>query len=319
MATAVEFDFETKQERSIPVDAARVSCEQGRYCWIDVDVTDRAVAETALRELGVNAVAIEEALDSRVDGRHDVYEDCLHIAVTATAFRNGQMTRSHVDVIIGERFLVTLHSGHVEFLDQVRRTYQKDFVKFAKTLSFLLYEIWDHLIESYTKLLRGIEDQVEAVQAEIFGQTDDEIFTRVATVTRELLSFRKIVLTAREVLHELAMRRSPFVSESTQPFLDNMVGKLERLGSDLAVEREILAETLSLYMGIVGHRTNRLISRLTVVSLVFLPLTFLCGVYGMNFDSLPELRWRYGYAYFWGLAALIASGLLVLAKNKRWL
>src|SRR4029450_11390586 len=103
---------------------------------------------------------------------------------------------------------------------------------------------------------------------------------------------------------------SPFIAESTQPFLDRMVGTLERLGSDLAVEREILAETLNLYMGIVSHRTNRVVNRLTVISMVFLPLTFLCGIYGMNFDVLPELHWQWGYALFWGAAIAIAVSLL---------
>jgi magnesium transporter len=167
--------------------------------------------------------------------------------------------------------------------------------------------------------MRRLEDEVESVQAQIVSDADDEIFSRVAKVTRELLSFRKLILTAREVLHELAMRRSPFVSETTQPYLDNMVGKLERLGSDLTVEREILSETLNLYMSIVSHRTSRLVSRLTVVSLIFLPLTFLCGVYGMNFEYLPEKEWRYGYLCFWVIAVLIAGGLLVIAKRKRWL
>jgi magnesium transporter len=167
--------------------------------------------------------------------------------------------------------------------------------------------------------MRGLEDEVGGVQIQIVGNPGDEIFSRVAIVTRELLSFRKLVLAAREVLHELATRRSSFVSETTQPYLGNMVGKLERLGSDLTVEREILAETLNLYMGIVSHRTSRLVSRLTVVSLIFLPLTFLCGVYGMNFEYLPETEWRYGYPLVWAVALLIAGGLLVVAKTKRWL
>ena len=97
-----------------------------------------------------------------------------------------------------------------------------------------------------------------------------------------------------------------------------MVGTLERLGTDLAVEREILAETLTLYLGIVSHRTNQLLHRLTLVSVVFLPLTFLCGVYGMNFDFLPEVHWRYGYAYFWGAVLVIVVGTVLLMRAKRW-
>jgi magnesium transporter len=318
MTTAIEFDFQTKVERTIPPEAVPSAFAKGLCCWMDVDSTDRAAAEAVLRELGVHSVVVEEALGAQVAGRHDVYEDCLHLTITAASFRGGELSTSQVEVIVGEQFIVTLHRGPVEFLEQVRRTYAKDFQKFAKTLSFLLYEIWDHLIDSYLKVLRAVEDEVERIRSQMLGEVDEQLFTRVGLVTRDLLLFRKLVLTQREVLHELATRRSTFVAESSQPFLGNMVDKLERLGSDLAVERETLAETLYVYMGIASHRTNKMVSRLTAVSMIFLPLTFLCGVYGMNFESMPERYWSYGYPFFWGLSAAITAGLLVMMKRGRW-
>jgi magnesium transporter len=106
---------------------------------------------------------------------------------------------------------------------------------------------------------------------------------------------------------------------SSPTYLANMVGTLQRLGDDLTTEREILAELLALYLGIVSHRTNRLVNRLTVISVIFLPLTFLCGVYGMNFDNMPELHWSYGMVYFWAMAIVISAGLVAFMKWRRWL
>jgi magnesium transporter len=319
MATAIEFDFGTKQERVIPPEAVPSAFIKGNCCWIDLDLGDRAAAESVLRELGVHQVVVDEALNAQVAGRHDVYEECVHVVVTAASFKDGQLTTSQVDIIVGEQFIVTLHRGSVDFLEQVRRTYSKDFQKFAKTLSFLLYEIWDHLLDSYLKVLRRIEDEVELIQSQMLAEVDDQIFIRVGKLTRELLQFRKLTLTAREVLHELATRRSSFVAETSQPFLNNMVDALERLSSDLSVERETLAETLYLYMGIVSHRTNKVMNRLTTISVIFLPLTFLCGVYGMNFEYMPELSWPLGYAFFWLFAASVGGGLLWLMKKNRWM
>lgn len=175
------------------------------------------------------------------------------------------------------------------------------------------------MIDSYRKGLLKLEDEVEQIQSCILGELDDSIFQRVAEVTQNLLTLRKNVLADREVLQELALRRSKFVSPSTQPYLSNMVGTLERLASDLRTEREILAETLNLYLGIVSHRTNRIINRLTLLSAIFLPLTFLCGVYGMNFRILPELEWEFGYLFFWVLVVLITGGLVTFIKIKHWL
>ena len=317
--SAVAFNFDTKEERVVSVDEAAAACAQGLFCWVDVDVEhDRSGAERALAGLGVNRHAIEEALGPDSDGRHDLYDDCLHVAVTAVHFKEEALRRSHVDMLIGERFIVTLHRGPVEFLEQVRKHYRQDFRKFAKTGSFMIYECWDALVDSYKKAMRAFEGHAERVQGKIFQTQDDEIFNEVSDVTRDLLSFRKTMLAAREVLNELSARRSLFVSESTQPFLERMVGTLERLSADLSVERDILSETLNLYMGIVSHRTNKIVSRLTVVSMVFLPLTFIVGVYGQNFENMPELGWKYGYFGVWVILIVMAVGLLAFMKWRKW-
>src|SRR4051794_22506039 len=108
MATAVEFNFETKQERSIEAHEAKASCDRGLFCWIDVDAAeDVELAEAILKELGVNEHAIREAMGPDVDGRYDLYDDCLHFAVTAGAIADRKLTTSHVDIVIGERFMVT--------------------------------------------------------------------------------------------------------------------------------------------------------------------------------------------------------------------
>jgi len=98
-----------------------------------------------------------------------------------------------------------------------------------------------------------------------------------------------------------------------------MVGTVERVLQDLLVDRDILSESLNLYMSMVGHRTNKVMNRLTVVSVVFLPLTFLCGVYGMNFEVLPELKWQYGYFVFWLVVAAIVISLLAFMRTKKLL
>ncbi|MGY8961546.1 MAG: CorA family divalent cation transporter, partial [Alphaproteobacteria bacterium] len=138
-------------------------------------------------------------------------------------------------------------------------------------------------------------------------------------LTRSLLDYRNAVVTARETIYELATRRSPFVSESTQPFLDRQTDSLERLAVDAATERTVLSEVLNLYMGIVSHRTNRVVDRLTIVSLIFLPLNFLAAVYGMNFEIMPELQWQYGYFIFWGVACTLVASLIFVIKRRRWI
>ncbi|MEW5847890.1 MAG: magnesium transporter CorA family protein [Myxococcota bacterium] len=314
-------DFTTKTERLSSLEEVRTSRGEGVYYWVDIDALHPEARE-AFRGLDINDTVITEALGLDVDGRHDVYDDCLHVAVTSGTLEGERLARSHVDIIIAGHVMVTVRRGPVEFLEQVRRRYRQDFVKFARSPSFLLYECFDTLIQSYRRTIQRMGVQVEKVQSRIFGEVDDGIFTEVSELTQDHLVLRKIMLAVREVMHELATRRSPFVSETAQPFLDRMVDSVDRLASDLGVGREILSETLNLYMGIVSYRTNSIVKRLTVVSVIFMPLTFLCGVYGMNFDTntmMPELTWPYGYRAFWVAVVVITASLLLYMRRKRWI
>jgi magnesium transporter len=210
-----------------------------------------------------------------------------------------------------------MHRGQPVFLEGVRRSYKRDFVRFARSPSFLVYELWDHLVENYLAVQKKFEERVERLQAALIGDIKPDVFHHVSDLGADLLHLRKVVLPARAVLGELSSRKSAFISEATQPFLANMVGTVERVLQDLLVDRDILAESLSLHMSLISHRTNETMKRLTVVSVIFLPLTFVCGVYGMNFVVLPELQWRYGYAFFWAIVAGIVGGLLYLLKRAR--
>jgi magnesium transporter len=241
----------------------------------------------------------------------------ISLRMTAPVAGGPAIATVDVALLLGEGWCATVRRGPVDFVGEVWRTCPEDFRRFAQSPGFLLYEFWDHLIASYRVAAGAVGDRVLRAQDDAF-QAGDEIFGRVASLSRDLLALRRAMVAARETLAELATRRSALVPASTTPFLQTLVVSLDRLVADLAVEREILAETLNLYIGLVGHRTNQVVNRLTIVSFVFLPLTFLCGVYGMNFRYLPELEWRYGYHSFWVVALLIVTTSLYLMKRRRW-
>lgn len=318
--SAIEFDFESKLERQIPYDELAQAGANGHFCWIDIDqeIAPNDV-KTVLGRLHVPPEAVDEITGPDIDGRHDVYDDLLHFAVTALLFVDGKLKTFYVDVVLGEKYLLSIHSGKVEFIDRVRRIYRRDFTRFARSGGFMLYEYWDQLIHGYRKTFRVLERQSGKVQEGIILATDDTIFEQAARIQTDIVTLRKSMLAAREVLHELTTRRTAFVSETTVPSLERLAGALDRLVSDLTTERESLAETLNLYMGIVAHRTNRIINRLTVISAVFLPLTFLVGIYGMNFPWIPETQFEYGYFVFWGLCITIAATLIFFMRRKHWL
>lgn len=314
------FDFKHKQETTLEPSALADGLDPALFYWIELEAADEPAISPLLSKLGVNPTAAGEFLGADREGRYDAYDDCLHFALTEGRMDSeGRIVSSHVDMLLGNAFLVMWHRHPVAFLDQVRRVYRDDFKRFAKTPGFLVYELCDHLIEGYRRISARFSDEIEKVQMNLFGAVNDEIFRSVSGLMADLLAFRRILLAARELLHQLSTRRTPFLQESTQTFLSAMAVTLERISGDIASEREALNEALNLYMGMVSHRTSRLINRLTVLSMIFLPLTFVCGVYGMNFDVMPELRWAGSYAMFW-IACLVFVGISVWQmRRRRWL
>jgi magnesium transporter len=319
--TVVEFDFANKLERSCTLEEGCAAMEAGRFVWIDVDASDPLEAQRIFAKLKiVDPQTIESALKNEPATQHARFEDYIHLVVSGCRQRGGKFDLERVDAVIAERFFLTIRKGSVAFMSAVWRDYRSDFVRFARSPSFLVYELWDHLIENYLSVQKVMEERVEELQRELSsGSVDDRVFARISELGADLLHFRKVLLPARSVLTDLSSRRSLFISEATQPFLANMVGTLEHVLQDLLVDRDILSESLNLYMSVVSHRTNAVMNRLTVVSVVFLPLTFLCGVYGMNFENLPELRWSHGYLFFWLMVLAIVAVLGVLLRRAKLL
>jgi magnesium transporter len=317
LVCVVELDFHTKVHRRIGVDEIRASMDAGHFVWIDVDIAQQAEARALLGRLDLCMTEIvEDALTREPATQVARYDDYVHLVLSGCRLVGHKFDLERVDAVLGDRFLLTLHKGQPVFLEAVRRSYLADFRRFAQSPSFLLYELWDHLIDNYLSVHKRFEERVDQLQVQLIGHVDDSVFAEASELGADLLHLRKVVLPARAVLTDLSTRKSPFVSEATQPYLANMVGTIERVLQDVLVDRDILSGSLNNYMSLIAHKTNRTMSRLTVVSIIFMPLTFLCGVYGMNFSVLPEKDWEYGYLAFWIVVAVIVGGLLWYMKRK---
>lgn len=320
VATAVAFDFRTKECPSIEPSDARGAMDAGRFVWIDVNLARADEARRFVESLGLCPADLFEDAQSREPATQIArYEDFIHLVLTGCRLRDRSFDLERVDVLFGERFMLTLRRGQPQFLAAVRREYRSDFMRHAQSPSFLLYELWDHLIDNYLNVHKAFEDRVEAVQRALVGDADESIFGEASELGVDLLHLRKVVLPARAVLTDLSSRKSTFVSEATQPYLANMVGTVERVLQDVLVDRDVLSGALNNYMSMVAHRTNKVMGKLTVVSVIFLPLTFLCGVYGMNFEVIPELKWEWGYGGFWIAALAIVLGLIVVMRRMKLL
>jgi magnesium transporter len=318
-STAVEFDFEKKVDREVAFETCKEAIAGGRFVWVDVDATDlKQAADTIRATLPVSEDVVNILYDMELGVQSEFRPDYLRIVLAPCRLTGEDLFAERADVVIGNGWLLTIRRGRALFMDRVKRTYHDDFMRFAKSPSVLLYEILDAICDGYREIANGFDERVEMIQGVLMQEhVPESIFNVVSRVQSDLIKFKKYVAPFRELLFELSTRKSPFVAESTQPFLLEFRGMVERVLGDLHVNRETLSESLNLYMSVISYRTNHVMTRLTVVTVVFLPLTFLCGIYGMNFEFMPEVKWPLGYVWFWGWALLIVAGVLFVMRRMR--
>lgn len=318
-AKAIEFDFQAKIDGDIPLSKVQDTIKAGRFVWIDVDGSgDReAVRQVIKSAVDLDERLLDDCLDLRPVTKYDLRANWLHLVIAASALTGDALEEDRVDVIVGAGFMLTIHRDRVPFLEHVKERYHEDFVRFARSHGFLLYEMWDALLDCFEDVANKLDAEVDAMQHRILTSFDDTIFEEFARLGNDLLHLRKVLAPTRNVLDELATRKSTFVPEGTQPFLGGMVPRVERILQDVMVSREILSNALGLHVAIGDHKLNKVMQKLTVVSAIFLPLTFLCGVYGMNFEFQPEFKWEHGYYFFWGTALGIVVLVLWLMRKAK--
>jgi magnesium transporter len=316
MPSAIAFDFEKRVDRDLDLDDVCAALKDGDFCWVNLTGENIASKAEFLELFGVH----DEDADTPGTSRFVAQKDCIQFNLVDTQMTGGRFSKSPVTIYFGQHFMLSVHDEPAAFIAGTLDSCRDNFRNIALSPGFLLFELADHLTQNYTSLVQVLATKTQKIESELFNEdNDDRIFTVVAGLIRSILEFYKVIVASREVLHDLATRLSPFIPETTQPYLEKKAALLDRLSVDVTTEREILSESLHLYMGIVTHRTNALLTRLTVVGTLFLPLTFIAGVYGMNFDVMPELHWKYGYLTFWIVAGSTAVALTAYTQRKKWL
>lgn len=318
-------DFRDRSRGRVGLDDVESQIDRGRYVWIDVDATavEPATVFAALPACwqghDLDRLLADCPAHAEQTARLARHDGLLHVVLTGGPDVGPEAAGERLDIVLTAGLLLTLHRGPNAVLTAVRRDYVHDFERHATTPSFLVYEIFNEQVEQFLAIQGRLDDDVEAARLALRDEADEAAFGRVAEVADRLLALRRRVLPTRRVLEELVSRKTTLVSEATLGFLGMMIQSLERLLADIAANREILENALNLSLTVMSHRTNQTMNRLAVVSTIFLPLTFLCGVYGMNFPGIPETSWQYGYVFFWAVSASITGTLVWFLRRARLL
>jgi magnesium transporter len=299
---------------------------EGVLRWIDVRSPDAAQLELLRERFDFHPLTIEDC--AHLDQRPKIEEYGDHIFLVTQGFackgeRVQGLEMQELHTFLGERFLVTVHSVAIAALDEVWLRAAGDARQLSRSVAFVYYLIADGIVDDNFPILDRVADELDDLEDAVLDQPRAQDLHRIFELKRHLVAMRKVLSPQRDVVGLLAKRGDPRIDERTSVYLRDVYDHLVRINESIEANRDLLGNALDAYLSVVGQRTNEIMKYLTVMSAVFLPLSFIVGFFGQNFVDLPFVAdWVRSDALMRAMVVTclaLPAGLLAWFKHKRWL
>lgn len=297
----------------------------GAVRWIDLAEQDDASLELLRERFQFHPLAIEDC--AHLDQRPKLEEFGDHLFLVTQGFRCDGAKVRHIELLelhsfLGERYLVTVHAGVVPALDEVWRRVSSDKKPCARGMDFVYYLIADALVDSNFPILDRIADELEELEDTVLENPKRAQLQRIFELKRHLVAMRKSLSPQRDTMAMLARRGDARVSERTSLYFRDVYDHLARIVESIEANRDLLGNALDAYLSAVSNRTNEIMKALTLLSAVFLPLSFVVGFFGQNFEDLPGIHdWTKSRLLMDAMIAVclaVPFGMVLWFKHKRW-
>jgi len=294
--------------------------------WVDVQGLGDAETITRLGEIfGLHPLALEDVVNTHQRAKVEDYGAYLFL-VARIVLADPRLDSEQISIFLGANFVLTFQEKPGDCLDPVRQRLRKGMGGIRKTKpDFLAYAILDAVVDAYFPVLENYGEKLDRLDEEISSQPARETFGRIHDLRADLLLLRRAIWPLREDVGALARDSNPLISEETRVFLRDCHDHTVQIIELVEASREMCADLREYYLSLLNARLNEVMKVLTIIATIFIPLGFIAGVYGMNFDpdasgwNMPELRWSHGYLFALGLMAAVAGGLLYYFWRRGWL
>ena len=310
-------------------DPADVASYLGRWpvVWIDVDALGDLATVTTLGELfGLHSLALEDVLNPHQRPKIEQYDDYQFVVARMIEIENDVLTSEQVSLFHGPRFVVTFQERPGDCLDPVRERIRRGSGRVRRSgPDYLVYALLDTILDHYFPVLEQLGDRLEQLEVEAVEQPNPHTVRRILAIKSDLMTLRRAVWPTREAVNALLREPGPFYTEETRIHLRDCADHAFQLMDLTETYRELAAGLMEVYLSTQSHRMNEVIKVLTIIATIFIPLTFLAGVWGMNFDpatspwNMPELVWTWGYPASLGLMAGVALALVAFFRRRGWI
>jgi len=321
----VEYDDGHLEKRQITsLETCLVRKPSPTVTWINVDgLEDLKVLQHFGECYGIHPLVLEDILATDQRPKAADYGEYLYVVLKMIVLddASGEIKSEQVSIVLGENYLISLQEGlEGDVFEQVRArlTNEKARLRLMGP-DFLLHALLDVIVDHYFLVLEKLADRIEEVEDELIENPTTATVQAIYQLKRQMLFLHKAVWPLREAVSGLQRRDSQLIRDTTVIYLRDLYDHTVQVLDTLETLREMLSGMLDIYLSSVSNRLNEVMKVLTIIATIFMPLSFLVGLYGMNFKYMPELEWHFGYFMVLLVSASIAGGMLVYFRKKRWI
>ncbi|QSE99237.1 magnesium/cobalt transporter CorA [Fulvivirga lutea] len=290
--------------------------------WINIDGLHNV---DLIREVGehfaVNSLILEDILNSDQRPKVEEYEEHLFFTLkTLNALNTESIIYEQMSFVLGKNYILSFQEKEGDLFEGMRNRLKNDPNSKArkKHADYLFYRFIDTIVDSYFLILENIAERIELLEDEVFVNPTKRTLQKIQQLKKELIFLRKSVYPVREAVSKISKGEYHFIKKETIQYFNDVYDHTIQVIETMETYRDLTTSLMDMYMTSVSNKMNEVMKVLTIIATIFIPLTFIAGIYGMNFEYMPELQWKYGYAAVWGLMLTTLMIMVIYFKRKKW-
>ncbi len=322
MIHIIDYSLNTVEEADVSTIKECIQYkDKSSVTWIDIQsIEDEGIIDSIGALFDIHPLIIEDIKQIGQRPKMEEFDTYNYFLLRMFSFQNDKIRTEQISIVMGASYIITFQEKPGDVFDPLReRIRAKKFRINALGSDFLAYSLMDIIVDNYFVILETLGEEVERLEDVLLLNPTKEALHKIHSLKRKVLSLRRSVWPLRELLTNFERSESPFIQKSTHEYIRDLYDHAIQIIDTVETYRESLSSMLDIYLSSVSNRMNEIMKVLTVISTFFIPLTFITGLYGMNFKYMPELSLKWGYPAVLIIMILTVAGLVVYFKKKKWL
>ena len=322
--TVIDYDAAGFLEKTVgSVEECFPFKETSTVTWINVDgVHDASVIEKLGAHFDIHPLVLEDIMTTTQRPKTEDLGNAVFVVLRMIEYdeERAGTTADQLSLILGPNYVLTFQETPGDCLDPVRERIRGGKGRIRKLgPDYLAYAVIDAVVDNYFFVLEKLGERIDRLEEQLIAEPRRELLSEIHGLKREMIELRKSVWPLREVVSRFERMESPLIRKSTGVFLRDLYDHAIQVIDTVESFREMLSSMVETYLSSLSNRMNEIMKVLTIISTIFIPITFLVGLYGMNFVHMPEIKWRWGYAFAWLLIIGSVGGMFAFFRRKKWL